>query len=106
MSKLYGRKIVLWRKLMKLNEVRRGKFIYNRTYNPVRLNKVNHFSRRVRAPSRLPLKSLLKKTQIGRVFVWRGILKNTPLSSKIHCYLKNKNGLYLNRYRTEVTVKM
>ena len=26
------------------------------------------------------------------------ILKNTPLSSKIHCYVKNRNGLYLNRY--------
>ena len=28
------------------------------------------------------------------------ILKNTPLSSKIHCYVKNRNGLYLNRYRS------
>ena len=43
---------------------RREKFIYNRTYNPVGLNKVSHFSRRVRTPSRLPmkkLKSLLRK---------------------------------------------
>ena len=32
---------------------RRGKFIYNRTYNLVSLNKVSHFSRRGRAPSRL-----------------------------------------------------
>ena len=82
---------------------RRGKFIYNRTYNPVGLNKVNHFSRRGRAPSRLPmkkLKSLLKKTRKVRLFVWKGILKNTPLSSKIHCYVKNRNGLYLNRYRS------
>ena len=70
---------------------RRLKFIYNRTYNPVGLNKVNHFSRRGRAPSRLPmknLKSLLKKTRIVRLFLWKGILKNTPLSSKIHCYVK------------------
>ena len=40
------------------------KFIYNRTYNPVGLNKVSHFSRRFRTPSRLPmkkLKSLLRK---------------------------------------------
>ena len=37
---------------------RRGKFIYNRTYNPVGLNKVSHFSRRGRAPSRLPMKKL------------------------------------------------
>ena len=32
---------------------RRGKFIYNRTYNPVGLNKVSHFSRRGRAPNRV-----------------------------------------------------
>ena len=82
---------------------RRGKFIFNRTYNPVGLNKVSHFSRRGRAPSRLPmkkLKSLLKETRIVRLFVWKGILKNTPLSSKIHCYVKNRNGLDLNRYRS------
>ena len=82
---------------------RRGKFIYNRTYNPVGLNKVSHFSRRGRAPSRLPmkkLKSLLKKTRKVRLFVWKGILKNTPLSSEIHCFVKNRNGLYLNRYRS------
>ena len=81
----------------------RGKFIYNKTYNPVGSNKVNHFSRRGRAPSRLPmkrLKSLLKKTRIVRLFVWKGILKNTPLLSRIHCYFKNRNGLYLNRYRS------
>ena len=36
-----------------------------------------------------------------RLFVWKGILKNTPLSSKIHCYVKNRNGLYLTgRYRS------
>ena len=66
---------------------RREKFIYNRTYNPVDLNKVSHFSRRGRAPSRLPMKkfkSLSKKTPKVRLFVWRRILKNTPLSSKIH----------------------
>ena len=39
---------------------RRGKFIYNRTYNSVGLNKVSHFSRRDRAPSRL----LIKKNKI------------------------------------------
>ena len=46
------------------------------------------------------LKSLLKKTRKVRLFVWKGILKNTPLSSKIHCYVKNRNGLYFNRYRS------
>ena len=82
---------------------RRGKFIYNRTYNPVGLNKVSHFSRRGRAPSRLPMKKLkylLKKTRKVRLFVRKRILKNTPLSSKIHCYIKNKNCLYLNQYRS------
>ena len=80
-----------------------GKFIYNITYNPVGLNKVSHFSRRGRAPSRLPmkkLKSLLKKTRKARLFVWKGILKNTLLSSKIHCYVKKRNDLYLHRYRS------
>ena len=33
---------------------RHGKFIYNRTYNSVGLNKFSRFSRRGRAPSRLP----------------------------------------------------
>ena len=53
---------------------RRGKFINNRTYNPVGLhvNKISHFSQRSRAPSR-PLmkkfKSLLKKTWNVRLFV-------------------------------------
>ena len=76
---------------------RRGKFIYNRTYNPVGLNQVSHFSQRRprRAPtycSRLPmkkLKSLLKKTRKMRLFVWKRILKNALLPSKIHCYVKN-----------------
>ena len=44
------------------------------------------------------LKSLLKKTRIVRLFVWKGILKNTPLSSKIHCYVKNRNYLFLKWY--------
>ena len=60
---------------------RRRKFIYNRTYNSVGLNKVSHFSRRDGAPSRLPikkLKSLLQKTRKVRLFVWKGIRKNTP----------------------------
>ena len=43
------------------------------------------------------LKSFLKKTRIVRLSVWKGIPKNTPLSSKIHCYFKNRNSLYLNR---------
>ena len=37
---------------------RRGKFIYNRTYNPIVLNKVSHFSRRSCTSSRLPMKKL------------------------------------------------
>ena len=46
------------------------------------------------------LNSLLKKTRKVKRFVWKGILKITPLSSKIHCYVKNRNGLYFNRYRS------
>ena len=82
---------------------RRGKFIYKRNYSSVDLNKVSYFSRRCRAPSRLPvkkLKSLLQKTRKVRVFVWKGIRKNTPLSSKIHCYVNNRNCLDLKRYRS------
>ena len=79
---------------------RRGKFIYNRTYNSVGLNKVSHFSRRDRAPSRLlikkKIKSLLRKARKVRLFVWKGIRKYTPLSSEIHCYVKNRKGLHLN----------
>ena len=55
---------------------RRGKFIYIRTYNSVGLNRVSHFSRHGRSPSRLPmkkLKSLLQKTEKVRIFVWKGI---------------------------------
>ena len=64
------------------------------------VNKVSQFSRCGRANSRLPMKkikSLLQKTRKVRVFVWKGIRKNTPLSSKFHCYVKNTSGLDLNR---------
>ena len=57
--------------------------MHNRTYNPVGLIKVSHFSRGGRAPSRLPmkkLKSLLGKTRQVRLFVSKGILKITPYS--------------------------
>ena len=35
-----------------------------------------------------------------RLFVSKGIRKNTPLSSEIHCYVKNRKGLHLDRYRS------
>ena len=79
----------------------RGKFIYNRT--SIGLNQVSHFCQRSHAPSRLPmnkLKSLLLKTRKVTLFVWKSIRKNTPLSSEIHCYVKNRKGLHLNRYRS------
>ena len=53
----------------------------------VGLKKVSQFSRCGRANRRLPMqkiKSLLQKTRKVRVFAWKGIRKNTPLSSKIH----------------------
>ena len=59
----------------------------------------SHFSPRGRANSRLPMKkikSLSQKTRKVRVFVWKGIRKNTPLSSKVHCYIRNTNGLDFN----------
>ena len=37
---------------------RRGKFIYNKTYNSVGLNKGSQFSRCGRANSRLPIKKI------------------------------------------------
>ena len=64
---------------------RRGKFIYNRTYNPVGLNTVSHFFRHGRAPSRLPmkkLKSLLKKTRKVR------LLYEMEFCKIHHCRLK------------------
>ena len=81
---------------------RRGKFIDNRTYNSIGLNQVSHFSQRSHAPSRLrmnKLKCLVQKTRKVALFVWKSIRKNTPLSSEIHCYVKNGKGLNLNSYR-------
>ena len=46
------------------------------------------------------LKALLQKTREVRVFVCKCIRKNTSLSSKIHCYVKNANGLDLNRCKS------
>ena len=44
------------------------------------------------------LKSLLHKKRNVRVFVWKGIRKNTPLSSKIFGYVKSTN-CWLKRNR-------
>ena len=41
------------------------------------------------------LKSLLKKTWKVRLFVWKRILKNTAVLSKIPCYFENRNGVYV-----------
>ena len=54
---------------------RRGKFIYNRTYNPVGLNKVSHFSGRGRAPCRLPdeeIKIFVKENTKSETFCMEG----------------------------------
>ena len=40
-------------KEVELRSRRRGKFIYNRTYNSIGLNQVSHFSQCSHAPSRL-----------------------------------------------------
>ena len=54
---------------------RRWKFIYNRTYNPVGLNKASHFSRRSRAPSRLTdveIKIFVKENTDSETFCIEG----------------------------------
>ena len=76
----------------------RGQFIYYRNYDQ---NRLHSYSRRCYAPSRLPvkkLKSLLHKKRNVRVFVWKGIRKNTPWSSKIFGYVKSTN-CWLKRNR-------
>ena len=50
------------------------------------------------------LKSLLQKTRKVTLFVWKSIRKNAPLSSEIHCYVKNRKGFTLLKTGTEVTV--
>ena len=45
-------------KEVELRSRRHGKFIYNRTYNSVGLNKVSQFFRRGRGNSRLPMKKI------------------------------------------------
>ena len=50
---------------------RRGKFMYNRTYNSAGLNKVSHFLEDCRLPMK-KLKSLLQKTRKVRVFCMEG----------------------------------
>ena len=52
-----------------------------------------------REPSRIPvkkLKSLSQKSRKLRLFVWERVLKQTPLSSKLHRYIKSR----LRRTRT------
>ena len=72
-------------------------------WNDLTWNDVNEMTGYRHAPSRLPmnkLKSLLQKTRKVTLFVWKSIRKNTPLSSEIHCYVKNRKGSHLNRYRS------
>ena len=79
---------------------RRGKFIYKGTYNSVGLNKVSHFSRRHRAPSRHDKEIRIfvtENTEGEAFFVWKGIRKNTLLSSEIHCYVKNRKRFTLKQ---------
>ena len=103
MSQLYRRKTVLWMKLRS----RRGKFIYNRTYNSVGLNQVSHFSRRGRSPSRLPMKkleSLLKKTRKVRLFVEGEFWKIQHCRLKFIVMLKIE--MVYTYTGTEVTVRV
>ena len=85
---------------------RREKFIHDRTYNSVDLNKVSHFSRRGRASSRLPMtkfkKIFLTENTESESFCVEGFRKSTLLTSKFQCYGKNANGLVLHRYRSKL----
>ena len=86
-------------------EISLWEIIYNRIYNSIGLNQVSQFSQcsHMHSPSRLlmnKLKSLFQKTRKVTLFVRKSIRKNTPLSSEIHCYVKNRKGLHLNRYRS------
>ena len=72
-------------------------------WNNLTWNVVNDLTGYRHAPSRLPmnkLKSLFQKTRKVTLFVGKSIRKNTPLSSEIHWYVKNRKGLHLNRYRS------
>ena len=86
---------------------RHAKFIFKKNNSRVGYRE-NRFRvcefRRGRAPSRIPVKKLKRLSQKARkirVFVWKCIRKNTPLSSKIHGYLGCASG-YLNRYSSNV----
>ena len=66
---------------------RRAQFIYDRNDDRIRLQ------RRGDAPSRLQVKlrRLLHKKGEVREFVWKGIRKNTSVSSNHYCYIKCAN---------------
>ena len=73
------------------------------TWNDLTMERNDEMTGYRHAPSRLPmnkLKSLLQKTRKVTLSVWKSIRENTPLSSEIHCYVKNRKGLHLNRYRS------
>ena len=65
---------------------RRGKFIYNRTYNPVGLNN-SFFSTwsRTQQTTDEEIKIFVKETTESEAFCMEGNAENTPLSSKIYC---------------------
>ena len=74
---------------------RYAQFIYDGNDDRIRLQ------RRGPAPSRLPVKKLtrlLRKKREVTAFVWKGIRQNTPVSSKLYCYIKCANSR-LRRYK-------
>ena len=65
-------------------------------------------SRREREPSRIPvkkLKRLSKKKRKLKAFVFYKIRKNTPMSSKIHRYVKLKSKWHRKRFKEMQKVK-
>ena len=75
---------------------RYAQFIYDANDDRIRLQRRGH------APSRLRVKKLrrlLHKKREVRAFVWKGICRqNTPVSSKIYCYIKCANS-HFKRYK-------
>lgn len=79
---------------------RYAKFVY---WNHNRVVRECHVSRcRDREPSRIPVKKLKRLSQKSRklrVFVWKKILKITPLPSKLHGYISCRLSSQMKRRR-------
>jgi len=79
-----------------------AKFVY---YNYDSVVCSCHGGQRDREPSRIPVKKLTRLSQKSRKlrrYVWKKIVKNSPKSSKIHCFNKGLTGHEVHESSTEV----